>query len=49
MFPVVGVAMKVHYGHNKDTIGLNLIENPIRKTVEEVAADVAADEAKRFW
>ena len=29
VFPVVGVAMKVHYGHNKDAIRLDLVENPV--------------------
>jgi len=40
--------MKVHHRHNKDAIRLDLVENPMRETMKDVAADVAANEAKRL-
>ena len=40
--------MEVHYGDNKDMVDVDLIEYAIRKTVQHVAPNVVANDAKRF-
>ena len=40
--------MEVHYGDHEDMVDVDLIEHAIRKTVQQVASNVAANGARRF-